>query len=587
MSIFLKLKWFFKEHWRMYAVGIFLLFLTDLSHVIPPYMIGLFTNKVVQRDLTWQYLLVFLLILALLFLSSYVFRYGWNTHIVKGAALLERTLRKRLYDHYMEMDAPFYQKYRTGDLMSHASNDLSSIQRVASGGILMTFDSSANIILVLASMILTVDWRLTLIAIIPLPFLAFGVSLIMPRLRKAFTAYQEGFSKMSDHTQESFLGMKVIKTLGQSKEDIDYFNHQTDEQIKTNSHVARVDSLFDPLATVVMSFSYVLTIILGGEFVLRGTISIGQLVSFAAYLSQLVWPMFALGQLFNVLERGNASYDRVMDLMNEKSAIHDDPNGIAQVKPGELNIRLKGFAYPDGTKTVLKNIDVKVGRGKTLGLVGPVGSGKTTLLRLLLREFDSYDGEIDFSGHDIRDYKLSAYLSSLGYVSQDNFLFSTSIAENIAFSNPKLPQKEIEQVAKLAALHDDILQMPNGYETEVGENGISLSGGQQQRVAIARALIVDPAILILDDALSAVDARTEKEILGALKNQRQDQTTIISASRISSVINADEILVFAHGRVIERGSHAELLAQNGYYADTFHQQEMASHYEAKLTRGDN
>ncbi|OIM23740.1 multidrug ABC transporter permease/ATP-binding protein [Oenococcus oeni] len=586
MGIFIKLKWFFKENLRMYAIGLLLLFLTDLSHVVPPYMIGLFTNEVVDRKITWIYLLVFLSILALIYLLSYLFRYGWNTHIIKGAALLERTLRKRLYDHYMEMDAPFYQKYRTGDLMSHASNDLSAIQRVASGGILMAFDSSVSILLVVASMIIFVDWRLTLIAIVPLPFLAVGVSWIMPRLRRAFTQYQEGFSKMSDHAQESFLGMKVIKTLGQSKEDIQAFNEQTDRQIRINARVARVDSMFDPLATIIMTFSYVLMIILGSEFVLHKTITIGQLVSFTAYLSQLVWPMFALGQLFNVLERGNASYDRVMDLMNEKSLIHDDPRGVSVVKAGELNIRIKSFNYPDDPKAVLKNIDIKVPKGKTLGLVGPVGSGKTTILRLLLREFDSYDGEIDFSGHDIRDYRLSSYLKKIGYVSQNNFLFSTNIAKNIAFSDPDLPQNEVEKVAKLAALHDDIMQMPKQYNTEVGENGISLSGGQQQRVAIARALIVSPAILILDDALSAVDARTEKDILNALQHQSRDQTTIISASRISSIINADEILVFQHGKIIERGTHHHLLAQNGYYAKTFHQQEMASHYEAKLTGGD-
>ncbi|KGO32291.1 multidrug ABC transporter ATP-binding protein, partial [Oenococcus alcoholitolerans] len=237
MGIFLKLKWFFKENWRMYAVGIFFLFMTDLSHVIPPYMIGLFTNRVVDRTLTWQYLAIFLIILAALYLASYFFRYGWSTHIVKGAALLEKTLRQRLYDHYMEMDAAFYQKYRTGDLMSHASNDLSAIQRVASGGILMAFDSAVIMILAIGSMIIAVDWRLTLIAVIPLPFLALGVSWIMPRLRKAFTAYQEGFSRMSDHAQESFLGMKVIKTLGQSQEDIEAFNEQTDQQIKTNAKV--------------------------------------------------------------------------------------------------------------------------------------------------------------------------------------------------------------------------------------------------------------------------------------------------------------------------------------------------------------
>lgn len=580
MGIFLKLKWFFKENWRMYAVGIFFLFMTDLSHVIPPYMIGLFTNRVVDRTLTWQYLAIFLIILAALYLASYFFRYGWSTHIVKGAALLEKTLRQRLYDHYMEMDAAFYQKYRTGDLMSHASNDLSAIQRVASGGILMAFDSAVIMILAIGSMIIAVDWRLTLIAVIPLPFLALGVSWIMPRLRKAFTAYQEGFSRMSDHAQESFLGMKVIKTLGQSQEDIEAFNEQTDQQIKTNAKVARVDSLFDPLATLVMTFSYVFMIILGSRFVLSNTISIGQLVSFTAYLGQLVWPMFALGQLFNVLERGNASYDRVMELMEEKSSIKDDPKGITDIKAGSLDVDINYFSFPDQKdKKVVENINFKVKPGQTLGLVGPVGSGKTTLLRLLMREFDSYEGKINYNGHDIREYKLSTYLRKVGYVSQENFLFSNDIAHNIAFADPNKSQAEIKRAAEAAALDEDIMRMPDQYSTEVGENGISLSGGQQQRVAIARAMIIDPYILILDDALSAVDAETEKNILSSVRKDSSEKILIISASRISSVVDADEILVFSKGKIVERGSHRQLLENNGYYAKTFHQQELASQLE--------
>jgi ATP-binding cassette subfamily B protein/ATP-binding cassette subfamily C protein len=387
---------------------------------------------------------------------------------------------------------------------------------------------------------------------------------------------------MSEHAQESFLGMKVLKTLGQDKEDIEVFNTEVEKQVKNNRRVAHYDAMFDPLATIAVSISLIAMIIIGSNLVINKQISLGDLITFNGYIFNLIWPMFAMGQLFNMLERGNSSYDRIQEILNEKPLIVDSPNAIKTIKTGDLHIKIASFAYPDDPKPVLNNIDITLKNGKTLGLVGPVGSGKSTVLKLLLRDFDDYKGEITYNGKDIKNYQLKTYLNSIGYVAQDNFLFSTTIKENIAFINPKLPLTEVRKYAKIAALDADVENMPKKYETVVGENGISLSGGQRQRLSIARALIVKPKVLILDDALSAVDAKTEKEILGGLKTNDRNQTTIVSASRISSVIEADEILVFKNGKIIERGTHRQLLKKKGWYAKTFEQQQLASKFEKNL-----
>lgn len=584
MSIFSKLMWFFKANKRLYILGLSFLLLTEISQMVSPALIGRFTDVLVARQVTSQSLVIYgggILLFAIL---MYGFRYAWITHIFQGSALLERTLRQRLFDHYMQMDTTFYQRRRTGDLMAHATNDLSAIQRVASGGVLMLVDSIVIIIFTVISMTFVVDWRLTLIGVLPLPLLAWGVRYLSPKIRRAFTASQEAFSRLSNKSQESIAGIKAIKTLGQEQQDVASFTSEVKKTIEINKKVAKIDSMFGPMATLVMTISYVVMVTYGGSLVTNQTITIGQLVSFSTYLGLLVWPMFGLGQLFNVLERGNASYMRVQEILAEKSAIVEDESGRETLAHGDVAIDIDEFKYPDDeTTTALSDVHLKIKSGETLGLVGRVGSGKTTLIKLLLRQFDGYEGSITVGGFDIKQYKLRAYLRAIGYVAQENFLFSTTVLDNIRFADLTKTTVEVEEAAKKAAFHDDVLGFPEGYDTEVGEHGVSLSGGQKQRLAIARALIVDPEILILDDALSAVDARTEKQILGALKSERQDKTTIIAAHRISSVMNADEIIVFDDGQIKERGTHAELLALNGWYARMYAQQQLATQLDEQLS----
>lgn len=578
MGIFKKLGWFFKEEKKRYIIGILFLALTSLANLVPPRVLGLMADELDKGHITWgQYGALILAIVAAA-IVLYVLRYFWRKQIWGGAAELERKMRTRLFNHFMIMDKTFYQRHRTGDLMAHATNDVTAIQNVAGDGVLTLVDSLIMGLSTMIAMIVFVDFRLTIIALLPLPFLAWGAWKLGDHLHVAFDKSQAAFSRLNNKTQESVSGIKVLKTFGQGKEDTAAFEKMVDETIKINKHVFVWDSLFDPLGTLIIGLTYAITIIYGGFLVKQNILSVGQLVSFIAYIGNMVWPMFAIGYLFNILERGSASYDRVEKLLNEKSLITDenaDETLTAKDIEGDLNYNIKSFAYPDEKDiSILNNIDFTLKPGQTLGLVGRVGSGKTTIIQLLLREFDNYEGKITLNGHDIREIPLNVLLREISYVPQNNYLFSTSIQNNISFSQIDADNNQVVEAAKKSDLHNDILQMPRAYQTLVGENGISLSGGQKQRMSIARALLKHSQILILDDALSAVDAKTENEILNSLKKERKGKTTLIATHRLTAVKNADLILVLKNGRIIERGSHDDLLQENGWYADMWRRQEL-------------
>lgn len=575
MSIFIKLSWYFKQEWRIYAIGVLGLVLTAIFGIFPPWIIGHLVDLIRDEKLTADYLFLLLGGLVAVAIIQYIARYMWRNAIWGEAAKLESLLRHRIFWHYMQMDTAFFQRYRTGDLMAHTTNDLSAIQRVAGGGILQFADSLITGGTTLIAMMLVVDWRLTLIAILPLPLLAVMARTLGNKMHIAFKKSQAAFSRLNNKAQESISGVKVIKSFGQEAADIQDFNQQIDDTITINQHVNKLDALFDPITTMIMAISYVVTIIYGGHLVNTSVITLGALVSFVSYLSMLVWPMFALGMLFNTLERGNASYDRIEAIMAEKSSIIEPEDAVNKTPVGNVDYQVASFTFPGATAPALTNINFNIAAGKTLGLVGSVGSGKSTIIRLLLREFDNYQGAITFNTLDIRQYQLDAYMPAIGYVPQETYLFSDTVRENIRFARPNATQAEVEEAAYKSDLAEQVDNMPEGYDTPVGEEGISLSGGQRQRLAIARALLIDPELLILDDALSAVDAETETAILQTLRQERQNKTTIIASHRLSSVMDADEILVMQDGQIIERGTHDSLISQNGWYAKTFALQALA------------
>lgn len=543
--------------------------------MIPPLALGRMAELLNQGKISWLdfFINVLGIIVAALFL--YMFRLGWRSQLWGGAQILARDLTTKLYWHFLKMDRTFYQRHRTGDLMAHATNDITAIQFVAGDGVLALVDAVFTGGTTLIAMMIFVDWRLTLIAMIPMPLLALMARFLGTKLHEAYRHSQEAFSQLNNKTQESITGIKVLKTFGQAQEDIAAFDKMTYDTIRINKRVFKIDSLYDPLTTLIIGFTYIITIIVGGQMVQTNEINIGQLVSFVAYIASLEWPMFAIGYLFNLIERGSASYKRVMSLLSEKSLIKDQVDHTVDKITGNLEVNIDKFKYPDEkNRLALQKINFNLKPGQTLGLVGKVGAGKSTIIELLMRDFDNYQGQIKLAGKNIKDIALDSYLGEISYVPQDNFLFSVSIADNIRFAEPEASLDQIRQAAQEAALDTDIMLFPNKYDTLVGENGVSLSGGQKQRLAIARALIKDSQILILDDALSAVDAKTEKSILNNLQKCRKDKTTIIAAHRLSSVMKADLILVLKDGQVIERGTHDQLLAENGWYKEMWDRQEL-------------
>lgn len=577
MKLLKKLSWFFKlEKWP-YITGILALSLVSLLNLLPPRVIGEVIDQIASKDLTNLELAYQLFILVLSALAMYALRFVWRKYILGTANRLGRILRYRLFEHFTHMSPSFYQTYRTGDLMAHATNDINAVVGVAGGGVMSAVDASITALVTVLTMFFVLDWRLTLIAILPLPFMAWGTSLIGRKNHESFKAAQEAFSDLNNKVQESVSGIKVTKSFGYQDAETAAFARINQDVFKKNILAAKYNALFDPMVLIFVGLSYLLTLIFGGLFISQGQLTVGELVTFITYLDMLVWPLQAMGYLFNISQRGAVSYERIESLLAQESDVTEVASPITDIKNGRLDYSIQEFAYDD--RPTLRDIHFSIEQGQTLGIVGVTGSGKTTLLRLLLREQDIQDGNIYLAGHDIRDYSLSALRSLIGYVPQDQILFATSIRDNIRFGNPSLSDEDVIAVTKLCGIYEDIMQMPDGFDTLVGERGVSLSGGQKQRLAMCRALILNPDILILDDSLSAVDAKTEHLILDNLKRERSGKTTLITAHRLSAVVHADLILVLDQGRVIESGSHQELLTQDGWYATTYQNQQLAESLE--------
>lgn len=577
MKLLKKLSWFFKlEKWP-YITGILALSLVSLLNLLPPRVIGEVIDQIASKDLTNLELAYQLFILVLSALAMYALRFVWRKYILGTANRLGRILRYRLFEHFTRMSPSFYQTYRTGDLMAHATNDINAVVGVAGGGVMSAVDASITALVTVLTMFFVLDWRLTLIAILPLPFMAWGTSLIGRKNHESFKAAQEAFSDLNNKVQESVTGIKVTKSFGYQDAETAAFARINQDVFKKNILAAKYNALFDPMVLIFVGLSYLLTLIFGGLFISQDQLTVGELVTFITYLDMLVWPLQAMGYLFNISQRGTVSYERIESLLAQESDVIEVASPIKDIKNGRLDYSIQKFAYDD--RPTLRDIHFSIDQGQTLGIVGVTGSGKTTLLRLLLREQDIQDGNICLAGHDIRDYSLSALRSLIGYVPQDQILFATSIRDNIRFGNPSLSDEDVIAVTKLCGIYEDIMQMPDGFDTLVGERGVSLSGGQKQRLAMCRALILNPDILILDDSLSAVDAKTEHLILDNLKRERSGKTTLITAHRLSAVVHADLILVLDQRRVIESGSHQELLTQDGWYATTYQNQQLAESLE--------
>jgi len=456
--------------------------------------------------------------------------------------------------------------------MAHATNDINALTRLAGGGVMMAVDASITALVTLLTMLFSISWQMTLVAILPLPFMAYATSRLGRKTHKAFGESQAAFSELNNKVQESVSGIKVTKSFGYQSDELASFQEVNDLTFQKNLQTMKYDSLFDPMVLLFVGSSYALTLLVGAFMVQAGQVTVGNLVTFISYLDMLVWPLMAIGFLFNITQRGKVSYQRIESLLSQESPVKDPESPLNGIENGRLDYAIDRFAFED--EETLRDIHFSLEKGQTLGLVGQTGSGKTALIKLLLREYDVDQGAIYLNGHDIRDYRLADLRSLMGYVPQDQFLFASSILENICFGNPDLPFSAVEEATQLAQVYQDIQAMPEGFDTVIGEKGVSLSGGQKQRLAMSRAMILNPDILILDDSLSAVDAKTEFAIIDNLKETRKDKTTIITAHRLSAVVHADLILVMQDGRISERGRHEDLLVLDGWYAQTYQSQQL-------------
>ena len=580
MNIIRKIGWFLKLEKKRYIVGILALSLVSVFNLIPPRVIGNVVDNIASGELTNKYLFINLAYLVSAALIMYGLRYVWRVYIFGAAYNLGRLLRFRLFQHFTKMSPSFYQKYRTGDLMAHATNDINSVVMVAGGGVMSAVDASITALVTLGTMVLLISPKLSFIAILPFPFMAYVVNKLGDKNYESFKEAQESFSDLNSRVQENASGVRVTKSFGYGNDEIEGFKEINKKVFIKNITASKYNALFNPMVLVFIGLSYTLTLIFGGIFISNGEITVGELVTFVTYLDMLVWPLQAIGWLYNIGQRGDVSYGRIEKLLAEESSVKETAKEGLVAANGRLEYNISNFVYFD--KSVLSEIKFSIEQGHTLGIVGVTGSGKTTLLKLLLREYDVVDGEILLNGENIKNYKLKDLRSLMGYVPQDQVLFAMSIKENIRFADPAYSDERVEEVIKLCGLYNDIKSMPDGIDTIIGERGVSLSGGQKQRIAMSRALIMNPDILILDDSLSAVDAKTENIILENLKEERKGKTTIITAHRLSAIVHADLIIVMDNGKIIERGMHDELLAQDGWYKETYSNQQL----EEKLKGGE-
>ena len=581
MRIFRQLSWFFKEQWREYLGGVIALILVAICNVIPARVIGNVVDAISDHRVTSGWLAFWVGVMLIAAAAQYLLRFAWQRLIYGSSYVLERQLRGQLFAHYLNMDPTFYQKWRIGDLMAHATNDVEAVREVASYGILTLADSIITGGSMIIAMGMFVSWRLTLLTLIPLPLLVVLANRLGNKIHESYGKAQASFGDLNNKTQESVSGMRVLKSLGQEKADQEDFNRYVKRTFDANRRAYFWDALFNPATTLIMGLSYIIAIGVGGWMVIKQQLRVGQLVTMMTYLGELVWPLFAIGTLFNTLERGRASYDRISHLLNEKNHWQKPQSHLQISVPANLTVDVDQFGYEDSVEPVLYDIHFKVKPGEMVGIVGPTGGGKSTLMRLLIRDFDRYTGSIKLGKHDIREIAHDRYLANISYVPQTSFLFSTNIQDNLRFQDINAPLTQVQKSAQEAAIDKDIQQMPDQYETEVGQQGVSLSGGQQQRIAIGRALMKATPFLILDEPLSAVDAQTATTIEQNLRHHR-DQSVIMVTSRLSTVQNADWVIVLNHGTIIQQGTPGELSQQPCWYQETLQLQKRHQQLEEDL-----
>ncbi|GGG81911.1 ABC transporter ATP-binding protein [Edaphobacter dinghuensis] len=562
---------YLKRYWKSLAWGGIAVIFYNVIKILIPLVIGSAVDDM-QHGLTEAKVVHHALRLLIIAIFAAIFLYITREVIIGASRDIEYDLRNDLFSNLERQSASFFHTHRTGDIMARTTNDLNAVRMLLGPAIMY----SANTIVFTAAALpfmIRISPKLTLCAFVPLPIASVLVQYFGNRIHRRFERIQAMFSDISAKAQENFSGARLIRAFVQEEAEIASFEAANQEYIKRSLYLVRLMAMLWPTLEFVLGLSLMITLLVGGHEVVAHRISVGQFTSFIVYMVQLTWPMIAVGWVVNLFQRGTASVVRIDELLQQKPSIADAPSAVDDPITGDIEFRNLSFAYPNAPE-VLHNIDLHIPAGTSLAIVGPTGSGKSTLVSLIPRLHDAPVGTVLIDGQPIRHFTLAELRKSIGFVPQETFLFSETIRKNIAFGRPDATMEEIEEAATTAHISTEILEFPKGFETMVGERGVTLSGGQKQRTSIARAVIRNPRILILDDALASVDTYTEERILNGLRQGMGSRTTVFISHRISTARNADQIAVLVNGTIAERGTHDELLARNGYYTSLFEKQRL-------------